>query len=265
MFLASFEVNRAGSGSGRPPTAPQSGSKTPGKGKGAAPAQLPWDWASNKPAVVKPAAPVPHAARPDSQPTAGPCPLALRLQQEGWTQVVTVPAGLAGTRHRDPGARAALTAALAAAAREELVVELRREPGNPADGNAIQVVWVPGGVGVRQEALGQQARQHQHQHLELGRQVQGEQQQGLHLHLLPAPELSASSREEVQARLQALGKAAEAQAEGGNRRIVRLGRPPRRWKKPSWAAAVMADPPEVVIQARPLAIVVGELALEASE
>ncbi|GFH30109.1 fanconi-associated nuclease, partial [Haematococcus lacustris] len=41
------------------------------------------------------------------------------------------------------------------------------------------------------------------------------------------------------------------------RRIVRLGRPPRRWKKPSWAAAVMADPPEVVIQARPLAIVVG--------
>ena len=36
------------------------------------------------------------------------------------------------------------------------------------------------------------------------------------------------------------------------RRVVRLGKPPRRWRKPAWAAAVMADPPEVTLTARPL-------------
>jgi Fanconi-associated nuclease 1 len=40
---------------------------------------------------------------------------------------------------------------------------------------------------------------------------------------------------------------------GLQRRLLRLGKPPRRWKRPSWATAVGWEPPEVVITARPLA------------
>lgn len=34
------------------------------------------------------------------------------------------------------------------------------------------------------------------------------------------------------------------------RRVLRLGRPPRRWKKPAWAAAALAEPREVVVSAQ---------------
>mmetsp|Transcript_4226 Transcript_4226/g.11389 ORF Transcript_4226/g.11389 Transcript_4226/m.11389 type:complete len:344 (-) Transcript_4226:863-1894(-) len=37
------------------------------------------------------------------------------------------------------------------------------------------------------------------------------------------------------------------------RRVLRLGRPPRRWKRPNWATSVLTDPPEIVIEAKPLA------------
>jgi Fanconi-associated nuclease 1 len=40
---------------------------------------------------------------------------------------------------------------------------------------------------------------------------------------------------------------------GLQRRLLRLGKPPRRWKRPSWAASVGWEPAEVVIHARPLA------------
>ena len=36
------------------------------------------------------------------------------------------------------------------------------------------------------------------------------------------------------------------------RRVLRLGKPPRRWKKPSWAAAAQREPREVRITGRPL-------------
>jgi Fanconi-associated nuclease 1 len=39
---------------------------------------------------------------------------------------------------------------------------------------------------------------------------------------------------------------------GLQRRYLRLGKPPRRWRRPPWAAAVGWEPPEVVITARPL-------------
>ena len=36
------------------------------------------------------------------------------------------------------------------------------------------------------------------------------------------------------------------------RRVLRLGKPPRRWKRPSWAAAVCQEPSEVRVVGRPL-------------
>lgn len=36
------------------------------------------------------------------------------------------------------------------------------------------------------------------------------------------------------------------------RRVLRLGKPPRRWKRPSWAAAALAEPAERRITGRPL-------------
>jgi Fanconi-associated nuclease 1 len=41
------------------------------------------------------------------------------------------------------------------------------------------------------------------------------------------------------------------------RRVLRLGKPPRRWKRPRWAAQVSREPPEVIIPGRPTASVVG--------
>lgn len=42
------------------------------------------------------------------------------------------------------------------------------------------------------------------------------------------------------------------------RRVLRLGKPPRRWKKPAWAATALWEPLEVVVVGRPLNSVVGE-------
>lgn len=41
------------------------------------------------------------------------------------------------------------------------------------------------------------------------------------------------------------------------RRVLRLGKPPRRWRRPPWAAAASWDPPLVTIVGKPLASVVG--------
>jgi len=41
------------------------------------------------------------------------------------------------------------------------------------------------------------------------------------------------------------------------RRVLRLGKPPRRWKRPAWAAVVAAEPAEVRVVGRPLAGSVG--------
>lgn len=41
------------------------------------------------------------------------------------------------------------------------------------------------------------------------------------------------------------------------RALPLTGKPPRRWKKPSWAAAAMAEPREVVIEGRPITSDVG--------
>jgi hypothetical protein len=41
------------------------------------------------------------------------------------------------------------------------------------------------------------------------------------------------------------------------RRVLRLGKPPRRWKRPAWAAAAAAEPPEHRVTGRPLAGSVG--------
>lgn len=41
------------------------------------------------------------------------------------------------------------------------------------------------------------------------------------------------------------------------RRVLRLGKPPRRWKRPSWAAVVNQEPAEVRVVGRPLAGSVG--------
>ncbi|KAK9819580.1 hypothetical protein WJX81_006116 [Elliptochloris bilobata] len=41
------------------------------------------------------------------------------------------------------------------------------------------------------------------------------------------------------------------------RRILRLGKPPRRWRKPAWASTLPRDPPEVRIEGRPIASVLG--------
>ncbi|KAL3146511.1 hypothetical protein ABBQ32_000762 [Trebouxia sp. C0010 RCD-2024] len=41
------------------------------------------------------------------------------------------------------------------------------------------------------------------------------------------------------------------------RRVLRLGKPPRRWKRPSWAAVALREPLEVCIEGQPLASVLG--------
>lgn len=41
------------------------------------------------------------------------------------------------------------------------------------------------------------------------------------------------------------------------RRVLRLGKPPRRWKRPAWAAAALAEPAERRVVGRPLAGSVG--------
>jgi Fanconi-associated nuclease 1 len=41
------------------------------------------------------------------------------------------------------------------------------------------------------------------------------------------------------------------------RRVLRLGKPPRRWKRPPWAAAAQREPREVRIEGRPLAATTG--------
>jgi hypothetical protein len=45
---------------------------------------------------------------------------------------------------------------------------------------------------------------------------------------------------------------------GLQRRVLRLGKPPRRWKRPSWAAAALVEPPVKGLQGRPLAKVMGK-------
>ena len=41
------------------------------------------------------------------------------------------------------------------------------------------------------------------------------------------------------------------------RRVLRLGKPPRRWRRPPWAAAALSEPREVCLVARPLTSVIG--------
>eukprot|EP00884_Botryococcus_braunii_P020868 jgi/Botrbrau1/7465/Bobra.0095s0003.2 len=41
------------------------------------------------------------------------------------------------------------------------------------------------------------------------------------------------------------------------RRVLRLARPPRRWKRPPWAASLPSDPKQVVIQSQPLEVRMG--------
>ena len=41
------------------------------------------------------------------------------------------------------------------------------------------------------------------------------------------------------------------------RRVLRLGKPPRRWRRPPWAAAALSEPREVCLLARPLTSVIG--------
>lgn len=41
------------------------------------------------------------------------------------------------------------------------------------------------------------------------------------------------------------------------RRVLRLGKPPRRWKQPAWATGALWEPPEVVVEGRPLNSVTG--------
>ena len=45
---------------------------------------------------------------------------------------------------------------------------------------------------------------------------------------------------------------------GLQRRVLRLGKPPRRWKRPQWAAAALVEPQVKVLQGRPLAKVMGK-------
>lgn len=45
------------------------------------------------------------------------------------------------------------------------------------------------------------------------------------------------------------------------RRVLRLGKPPRRWRKPPWAATALQEPREIRLTAMPLASVVGVHAL----
>ena len=41
------------------------------------------------------------------------------------------------------------------------------------------------------------------------------------------------------------------------RRVLRLGKPPRRWRRPPWAAAAMSEPQEVCLIAKPLTSAIG--------
>ncbi len=41
------------------------------------------------------------------------------------------------------------------------------------------------------------------------------------------------------------------------RRVLRLGKPPRRWRRPPWAAAAMSEPQEVLLIAKPLTSTIG--------
>jgi Fanconi-associated nuclease 1 len=41
------------------------------------------------------------------------------------------------------------------------------------------------------------------------------------------------------------------------RRVLRLGKPPRRWRQPAWIDQVPCEPPEVCIEGRPIASRVG--------
>ena len=41
------------------------------------------------------------------------------------------------------------------------------------------------------------------------------------------------------------------------RRVLRLGKPPRRWRKPPWAAAASWEPPVLTLSGKPLASVIG--------
>lgn len=42
------------------------------------------------------------------------------------------------------------------------------------------------------------------------------------------------------------------------RRVLRLGKPPRRWRKPPWAAAASWEPPVLTLIGKPLASVIGK-------
>ena len=43
------------------------------------------------------------------------------------------------------------------------------------------------------------------------------------------------------------------------RRVLRLGKPPRRWRRPPWAAAAKSEPQEVCLIAKPLTSTIGAL------
>lgn len=48
------------------------------------------------------------------------------------------------------------------------------------------------------------------------------------------------------------------------RRVLRLGKPPRRWRKPPWAAAASWEPPVLTLSGKPLASVIGGVPLAAA-
>ena len=43
------------------------------------------------------------------------------------------------------------------------------------------------------------------------------------------------------------------------RRVLRLGKPPRRWKRPSWAAVALREPLEVWNAQRPTSLMMDDL------
>lgn len=42
------------------------------------------------------------------------------------------------------------------------------------------------------------------------------------------------------------------------RRVLRLGKPPRRWRRPPWASSVKWEPPVLTLTGRPLESVIGD-------
>ena len=48
------------------------------------------------------------------------------------------------------------------------------------------------------------------------------------------------------------------------RRVLRLGKPPRRWRRPPWAAAAMSEPQEVCLIAKPLTSAIGATCIAAA-